>query len=183
MPTPIKDLTGNRYGRLTALSFAGIVPYGRKGHSGAAWRCRCDCGTEIITPRKSLSEGNTKSCGCYHRDLVTALNTTHGQAGKHTKTGAWMTWQGIKSRCSNPKLKSYKSYGGKGVTVCDRWKNSFENFLADMGERPEGYSIERLDPFGNYEPDNCTWIPLADQWKNKREHYCGGRRGVERESV
>ena len=169
MPAKVKDYTGRRFGKLVVVEFAGIRALGTKGHSGAQWRCRCDCGNAVVIRRKYLAEGNSASCGCGRAEGL--IRHGHAKAkGKHSRT--YKIWTGMRARCSNPRLKSYKSYGGKGVHVCDQW-NSFETFLADMGECPKGYSIERINPAGNYEPENCKWIPLQEQHNNKQKlNFC-----------
>jgi hypothetical protein len=164
MPGKVKDYTGHRFGRLTVIAYAGSVSQGTKGHTGSAWKCLCDCGEERIVRRKSLTEGNTKSCGCLQREVLSKSCTTHGKS--HTRT--WNIWSSMKSRCGNPNTSEYSAYGGRGIVVCDRWKQSFAAFYQDMGECPPGYSIERVNVNGNYEPANCKWIPLQAQHDNKQ---------------
>ena len=163
MPAPL-NLTNQRFGRLVAKRPVGLQ------HSFVLWLCVCDCGQETQLTTNALRRGNTRSCGCMLRELYASGGSQlrHGAArpGKHTVE--YGTWQAIIKRCSNPNHERFQYYGGRGIRVCERWQ-TFENFLADMGPRPSGrYSIERLDVNGNYEPDNCVWIPLADQVKNRR---------------
>ncbi len=152
----LKDLTGLRFGRLVVLSF------NHRQGKYYYWLCKCDCGTEKLVAGGCLRGGNSKSCGCLQRETRVFANTTHGMS--HTKEHD--TWCDIKKRCGNPNNSHYESYGGRGIKVCDRWRESFENFYADMGSCPKGFSIERVNVNGNYEPSNCKWISMKDQMKN-----------------
>lgn len=156
------DLTGIRFARLVALR-----PSGSSRAGGVSWLCRCDCGAEITCSGKNLRSGNTKSCGCLNSQKVSERNqskTTHGM----TNTATFTVWVNMKQRCTNPKHNSYHRYGGRGIKVCERWMHSFENFLADMGERPfPDAEIDRKDNDGGYEPDNCRWV-TSEQNKNNR---------------
>ena len=151
-----KDETGNVYSKLTVVEFAG------KSKSGdSLWRCLCECGNMTTVARGDLrkSYGGTNSCGCGRKS----------QGGGH---GAleYTNWKEMKRRCYNPRYKEYHLYGGRGITICDRWRTSFVNFLADMGKRPfPEASIDRINNNGNYEPDNCRWATKLEQGQNTRK--------------
>src|SRR5580693_2694053 len=143
------ELTGSRFGRLTVSGFAYVKS------RRAYWNCVCDCGAVRVVASATLVIGNTKSCGCLGRENLKASNLIHGMS----KTAEHKTWSGIIKRCENPKGKYWKNYGGRGIKICERWRNSFLNFYADMGPRPSPqHSIDRFpNNDGNYEPENCRW--------------------------
>jgi hypothetical protein len=124
---------------------------------------RCYCGKIFTTRLESVNNGNTTSCGCY-RPL-----RKHGES--RTRTAEYSRWNGMKTRCNNPRATSYSRYGGRGIRVCDRWINSYENFLADMGRCPIGYSLNRIDNNKGYSPENCCWDTYKNQARNRR-HGC-----------
>ncbi len=156
------DITGAKFHRLTA-----IRPTGRYIGRSAVWECLCDCGNKIETAINALRHGSTKSCGCLRREKtsaqLTSQNTTHGRSG----TPEHASWKAAIQRCTNPKDKRYSDYGGRGIKVCERWQK-FENFLADMGERPPGTGLDRINNDGNYEPGNCRWATASEQCQNRR---------------
>lgn len=154
----ILDLTGHKYGRLRVLSFAG-----RDGSNKLRWLCRCDCGNETSVRGNSLRTGNTQSCGCYELEQIKKANFKHGHS-QRSKT--YNSWVSMKDRCYRETHKDYLLYGGRGITVCKRWRNSFLNFLEDMGIRPDGMTLDRIDSNGNYEPSNCRWSPPEIQNRN-----------------
>lgn len=157
------DMRGKSYGRLHVLKEAG-----RQG-SFVTWKCKCDCGSEVIVSGNHLRSGHTKSCGCLAKELKSkrALgknhpNYKHGGAG----TPEYITWWGMMARCYRPDSSSYKYYGAKGIIVCERW-HCFEHFLKDMGRRPEGLTLDRENQNGDYEPSNCRWSTLETQSGNR----------------
>lgn len=157
MKPPKHDLTGLRFGRLIAIS-----PSGRR--CGAQlWTCACDCGKSVVTIARSLRLGATRSCGCLAAELAAARTRTHGGYWKR----AHSSWTQIKQRCGNPNNPRFADYGGRGIKVCERW-HLFENFFIDMGERPAGFSIERLDNDKDYELSNCKWASRSEQNNNRR---------------
>lgn len=164
------DLTGQRFSRLVVVAFTGRTPDGK--HS--LWLCRCDCDTELTTRANSLKTGNTKSCGCLQREVASAYNRTHGQTGTPLHT----CWINMLRRTSNPNCPSYPHYGGRGITVCPEWRESFEAFAADMGASfREGLTLDRIHVNGNYEPGNCRWATSIEQARNKRNNYVVTWRG------
>ena len=154
-----KDITGLKFGRLIALECI----HGKKG-DGCSWRCVCDCGNYHTVKSIALRYGQTKSCGCLRKEVTGAKHRTHGKAG----TNEYTIWVDIKKRCFNPKHKFYHHYGGRGLTLCERWLD-FANFLSDMGHRPSRkHSIERIKNDVGYEPSNCRWATQKEQCNNKR---------------
>lgn len=160
---PLDADVGRRFSRWTVLS---VVAGTKRSKRKAV--CQCDCGTvrELLLP--SVTSGATKSCGCLAAKVTTARSTKHG---KHSSP-EYNSWMGMKQRCNDPAAQNYPWYGALGVRVCERWINSFADFLADMGAKPSSeHSIDRIDPFGNYEPGNCRWATRAEQSANKRKQH------------
>lgn len=156
----VMTVAGDRFGKLTLLQRERVETYGTMRQ---LWRCQCDCGIQKHYPIHFLKRGNVVSCGCARDRRAAAMNRSHGRS---RSGGAYKSWTSMRHRCNNPNAPMYYAYGAKGVRCCERW-DSFEAFLEDMGERPNGYSLERLDVNGHYEPGNCVWLPMAQQAKNK----------------
>lgn len=156
------DLTGQRFGRLTVRELAGARGAFRY------WRVRCDCGWELEIRGLSLTGGRSTSCGCRRREVSRARLQRHGHASHRARTPTYLTWRAMINRCENPEHERFQHYGGRGIKVCERWRGSFEMFLADMGERPDGFTIDRINVDGNYEPANCKWSTSKEQRANQR---------------
>ncbi len=164
MREPI-NLGGKRFGRLLVVSLKeirGFSPY---------WNCVCDCGCQTIIVAYDLTRGHTKSCGCLGREASAIRRTIHG-ATKHGKsTHEYIVWASMKARCYQRNSFGYKWYGAKGIRICRRWFNSFTNFLADMGPRPEGHQLDRIDTNGDYKPKNCRWATPKQQSRNRTNNH------------
>jgi hypothetical protein len=160
-----KDETGNIYGRLTVIEEAG-----QDSRKQFLWLCECECGNTKVVNGYKLRSGHTKSCGCLMRERASeyykVFNKTHGLTGHYL----YGTHNTMKQRCGDPNATNFKNYGGRGIKVCNRWlgTDGFPNFLADMGERPNGMTLDRIDVNGNYEPSNTRWADVETQQNNKR---------------
>ena len=169
MPRPvIYDPTGKRFGRLIAIKL--------HSHIGRIrlFECLCDCGKISFVNAMHLKNGATKSCGCYRKENSSTMNTIHG----YSRTKEYHSWCDMRSRCLDKTNSHYESYGGRGITICDRWLNSFETFLLDMGKRPPNYTLDRKDVNGNYESNNCRWATDRQQYFNKTTTRYITERGV-----
>jgi len=170
------DLTGRVFGRLTVTSFHGILLRGER--RDRQWDCLCECGNSAVVTTNTLNTGQKQSCGCLKKDLLSKRMKTHGLTG----TKLYDHWMHMKQRCINPNNAKYKDYGGRGVTVCTAWLDSFEKFLEDMLPTYEPrLSLEREDVNGNYNKENCKWVILEDQALNrrKRKDNTSGATGVQ----
>lgn len=157
------DLTGQKFGRLTVISLS------ERKYSHRHWLCKCGCGNKRSVREGYLKTGRTKSCGCYNREVSSEKNTKHGQSHQDKKfTTEYQAWANMIKRCTNPKANGYEYWGGRGITVCDRWKD-FSNFFEDMGKKPtKEHSLDRIDNNKGYSPDNCKWSNKSEQVINRR---------------
>ena len=165
------DIAGQRFGRLVALK------YSHSGIGGRRWECACDCGGFTVVSVNALRRSNTTSCGCRKVEVRAALNVTekrtHGHCPKSGSSREYRSWRAMKGRCLNPNDPAYKRYGGRGISIDPLWL-SFETFLADMGARPEGTTLDRIDNDKGYSPDNCRWATNAQQNRNRRMPWTKG---------
>lgn len=158
------QLEGQKFGKWTVIKFS------ETSSRFSLWECICECGTKKIVSGTTLVNGLSKSCGCYRVENAKNLFTTHGETvGGNTRE--FEIWCSMKDRCDNENYHRFHDYGGRGIKVCERWKDSFTNFLEDMGRRPsDDHSIERIDNNGNYEPSNCIWGTTKIQARNHRRN-------------
>lgn len=170
---------GSRFSRLTIVDVGEpyITP---KGVSCKRWKCLCDCGNFVLARYSALTSGNTKSCGCIRKGMIKPWMIKHG----FRYHPIWPVYYAMIRRCVAEKDSNYTNYGGRGIKVCDRWasdfKEGFINFLEDMGERPEGFNLDRIDPCGDYTPENCRWVDKSVSSYNtrKKSTNTSGRTGV-----
>lgn len=163
----VKNLTGQRFGKLTAIEIVGTSNDRHK-----IWRCICDCGKETLVKANALTTGRTKSCGCLRFDIGDRRRT-HGGSSERL----FMVWEGMRARCNSPSCRDYRYYGAKGVRICEEWNDygAFREWALANGYDPTAsfgdYTIDRIDPHKNYEPSNCRWIPNSEQWRTMRRNY------------
>ena len=155
------DLTGKTFNRWSVMFFSGRDKCGNR-----IWKCRCNCGTVRNVTASHLKDGVSKSCGCFNLERLSETKTTHGEAGRTAEYGIWA---GMITRCTNTKTKRFLRYGGRGIKVCKRWRK-YENFLLDMGRRPDGLTLERKNNNGDYSPKNCVWASWTDQQNNRSDN-------------
>lgn len=159
----IKDIVGERFDRWLVLSLS------RSNDGRVYWNCKCDCGNAREVRSDRLIGGMSKSCGCYHKEIVARSSSEHNGTHRMSHTKIHRVWRLMKSRCGNPNDKSWPNYGGRGIKVCERWLHSFEKFYADMGDIPfDGAQIDRVDNDGHYEPGNCRWSTAKENSNNRR---------------
>lgn len=153
-------LKGLSFGRLTV-----IEETAKRGAGQVVWLCRCECGNEVEVRSGNLRSGNTKSCGCFHRDKAREAKLTHGRTANLDRPVEYLAWWSMIARCKYESSSSYQWYGAKGIKVCEQWqgKEGFSSFIKDMGEHPgKGWSLDRIDPDKDYMPSNCRWLPIAE---------------------
>ena len=157
-----KDISQQRFGRLTALH-----PTEERRSTQVVWECECECGRVVFAQGNTLRDGRTRSCGCLKRERMVETHTTHGHSPSNGEfSPTYRCWDGMVSRTTNPNHGHWKYYGGKGVRTCERWRK-FQNFLADMGEKPgKDYHIHRLNSDGNYEKSNCVWMQKSEHLRH-----------------
>lgn len=165
MGRKIIDLTGQKFGRLTVVKRVEdyVSPSGQKL---VQWLCECECGNKTIVQSCILRHGKTASCGCLRNEVVSKINTKHGQA--HTRP--YKTWKNMIARCYHKNYKNYKNYGGRGIQVCEEWKNDFVSFYnwAISNGYTDNLTLDRINTDGNYEPNNCRWVSMKEQDRNRR---------------
>lgn len=161
----IEQVNGKKFGRLLAVEYVGP-----NGNGERMWKCQCECGKTKVVKGSSLRSGATKSCGCYKKECNSiSRNIKHGMTKKGSPRNCYTSWVSMRTRCKNRFHKAYHRYGGRGIKICKRW-DDFQNFLADMGMRPEGMELDRINNDGDYEPSNCRWATCKQQGRNRNNN-------------
>lgn len=158
-------MIGLRFGRWVVIGYSDL----RTKSQGLYWECVCDCGTQRPVSSLTLKNGTSKSCGCLKIEVAKRQFLKHGHENNRGKTRTYTSWDNMVQRCTNPNRPEYKHYGGRGITICQKWR-TFENFYSDMGDRPNNRSLDRINNDGNYEPDNCRWATRSQQVSNRRKY-------------
>ncbi len=176
----MRNLTGKKFGRWNVILLAKVK------QSIPIWYCRCDCGNEGLIRHPSLVAKTSRSCGCLKSDLARERwkksnpNKTNGHFRNRRRSRTYISYSSMRQRCLNKKATSYAEYGGRGIRICRQWKKCFANFLADMGRRPRGKTLDRRDVNGNYTPKNCCWSTPVKQQRNRR---CSPKHRMNREEI
>lgn len=177
---PAKDISGQRFGRLIAIEH---LRYTVNGNTSTKWRCICDCGNEVFASRYQLEHSTTKSCGCLKRDNTKERNIKRGADTRGmSNTRLYYVWKGMKQRCNDETFIFYKDYGARGIKLCPEWENSYQSFREwavthgySETAKPFECTIDRINNDKGYSPDNCRWVPMSVQNKNKRKRHSNKR--------
>ena len=163
----LRDLSGKKFGRLTVIKYVKTDRFEPNGRRICKWKCQCDCGSASYVSASNLRSGSTMSCGCLRQEVTSANRKKHGFS--NGRVAEYILWKAMISRCTSPRHASYKNYGGRGIKVCEKWKNDFVSFLIDVGQRPEKtLTIERINNDGDYDPGNVGWATRKEQRHNQR---------------